>query len=239
MSEFALSARDLVRTFRSGKAQLPVLRGANLELNAGETVALQGISGSVKSTLLQLLGLLEPPDQGEIFLEGRRVDHRSAAQQAKLRADNIGFVFQQFQLLPELSALENVLVPRRIVLGWSWWGQAKAERKRALEGLAAVGLYDPDRPGADRSHHRPDQLSGGEQQRVALARALISKPAILLADEPTGNLDRSTGQEVLKLLLGLAAQHRAAVLLATHDAEVAAACHRILVLQDGVLKPAP
>ncbi|RMH00943.1 MAG: ATP-binding cassette domain-containing protein [Planctomycetota bacterium] len=225
-SGIVLEARELWRRYRMGSGVLEVLRGASLALRPGEVVALRGASGSGKSTLLHLLGLLDRPDRGEVRLAGRAAAGLGATARARLRARLVGFVFQQFHLLAELSALENVLVPRRLACGAAWLRRRREERARARELLAAVGL-------GDRLRHRPAQLSGGEQQRVAIARALVGRPAILLADEPTGNLDRRTGEEVLALLLELARDRDAAVLLATHDPDIAARCDRILALADG------
>ena len=228
-----LRAEDLHKSYRMGAGTLAVLRGVSLELHRGQVLALMGASGSGKSTLLHLLGLLDTADQGRVFLEGSDCTRASPTVRAQWRARRIGFVFQQFHLLGELSALENVLMPRRIACGWSWWGRARAERERAAAALAAVGL-------AARARHRPSQLSGGEQQRVAIARALVGEPALLLADEPTGNLDSRTGAEILELLLALAHQRGAALLLATHDARVAAHSHRVLHLVDGrIAEPPP
>lgn len=225
-----LSARNLFKTFTLGGASLEVLKGASLDLHAGKTVALMGASGTGKSTLLHLLGLLDAPDQGSILLHNKEVHHLSQSASSQLRAEKVGFVFQQFQLLPELSALENILMPRRLARG-SWWGRRKQERKRAKEALESVGL-------GNRAKHRPTQLSGGEQQRVAIARALVSQPALLLADEPTGNLDAKTGEEVLQLLLRLARERGAACLLATHSSTVAKQCDSTFILQNGELHPA-
>jgi predicted ABC-type transport system involved in lysophospholipase L1 biosynthesis ATPase subunit len=221
-----LEARGLTKSYRMGASQLSVLRGADLRLARGEVCALMGSSGSGKSTLLHLLGLMDRADAGEILLEGQPVHALSLRRSARLRASRLGFVFQQFQLLHEISALENVLLPRRLAPGASWWSRRRAERAAAQAALDAVGL-------AARSRHRPPQLSGGEQQRVAIARALISQPLLLLADEPTGNLDRATGAEVLALLLRLARKRGSALLIATHDPEVAAACDRTLRLREG------
>ena len=221
-----IEAHGLDKSYRIGASTLAVLQGASITLRAGETCALMGSSGSGKSTLLHLLGLMDRPDAGEILLGGEAVHDLSARRAARLRAANLGFVFQQFQLMHEISAFENVLLPRRIAAGTSWWGRRSQEREAARQALEAVGL-------TERARHRPTQLSGGEQQRVAIARALVGRPQLLLADEPTGNLDRRTGQEVLELLLRLARERGAAVLLATHDPEVAAACDRTVRLREG------
>jgi predicted ABC-type transport system involved in lysophospholipase L1 biosynthesis ATPase subunit len=228
-AEPVLRAVDLRKTFRMGSAKLEVLRGTHIDLHRGEVCALMGSSGSGKSTLLNLLGLLDRPDSGKLWMDGREVQNLGQAAAARLRASNLGFVFQQFQLLPELNALENVLMPRRLVTG-GWRGRRKIERQRAQDALDRVGL-------SARMRHKPAQLSGGEQQRVAIARALISQPAVLLADEPTGNLDRNTSAEVLELLLAMGREHQAAVLLATHDPKVAERCDHILRMRDGVLHP--
>jgi lipoprotein-releasing system ATP-binding protein len=225
-----LAAEGLHKGYRMGAAELQVLRGASVDLAPGEVVALRGASGSGKSTLLHLLGLLDRPDRGEVRVDGRPTRALGQAARARLRAARVGFVFQQFHLLPELSALENVLVPRRLACGLSWFGRRGAERQAASALLERVGL-------GGRLGHRPHQLSGGEQQRVAIARALIGDPAVLLADEPTGNLDRHSGEEVLALLLELARGREAAVLLATHDPEGAARCDRHLELVDGEVRP--
>lgn len=233
MSDPVLRAEGLRKSYRMGVSRLEVLRGVSMSLHAGEICALVGSSGSGKSTLLNLLGLLDRPDHGKLWVDGKEVQNLGHAAAARLRAAKVGFVFQQFQLLPELNALENVLMPRRLA-GGSWWRRRNAEREAARASLQRVGL-------AQRLSHKPAQLSGGEQQRVAIARALVSGPRLLLADEPTGNLDRQTSDEVLELLLQLGREQGAAVLLATHDAKVAHRCDRIVSMRDGelVTDPAP
>ena len=223
-----LLAQNLRKSYRMGSSSLQVLDNVSLELHSGEVAALMGSSGSGKSTLLQLLGLMDSCDSGSILLRGRRINGRSAGASARIRATEIGFVFQQFQLIQELSALENVLLPRRIARGMSWWSARGEERRKAKQLLNDVGL------GA-RLRHRPNQLSGGEQQRVAIARALVSLPPLVLADEPTGNLDRQTGTEVLQLLLRMARERGTAILLATHDPAIADCCEQRFQLKDGVL----
>ncbi|MHC4380770.1 MAG: ABC transporter ATP-binding protein [Planctomycetota bacterium] len=223
-----LSATGLRKHYRMGSGSLEVLKGVDIELHTGEVTALMGSSGSGKSTLLQLLGLMDGVDAGDIQLRGRPIHRLGASGSARIRATELGFVFQQFQLIKELSALENVLLPRRIARGMSWFANRQKERRRGMDVLEEVGL------GA-RMRHRPNQLSGGEQQRVAIARALVSAPPVLLADEPTGNLDRQTGAEVLELLLRLARERGTAMLLATHDERIAEACDRVLHLRDGAL----
>ncbi|MGB0954268.1 MAG: ABC transporter ATP-binding protein, partial [Planctomycetota bacterium] len=227
-SSAVLTASGLKKAYRMGSSKLQVLHGVGLELHTGEVTALMGSSGSGKSTLLQLLGLMDRADEGQVHLRGRAIHALGQGASAKVRAQEIGFVFQQFQLLQELSALENVLLPRRIARGASWFANRHKEKRRAADLLGEVGL-------GQRMKHRPHQLSGGEQQRVAIARALVSAPPVLLADEPTGNLDRRTGEEVLGMLLDLARDRGTAMLLATHDEEVASSSDRRLQLQDGLL----
>jgi ABC-type lipoprotein export system ATPase subunit len=226
-----LMARDLRKSYRMGAGELQVLRGASLDLHSGQICALMGSSGSGKSTLLNMLGLLDRPDSGKLWIHTKEVQNLSQAAAARLRADGLGFVFQQFQLLPELSAFENVLMPRRLARK-NWFSRRRQERNKARKALERVGL-------GKRLNHRPSQLSGGEQQRVAIARSLVSKPAVLLADEPTGNLDRQTSREVLDLLLELGREYSAAVLLATHDPLVAQRCDRTLYIRDGEIQIEP
>jgi lipoprotein-releasing system ATP-binding protein len=220
-----LEASGLVKTYRDGARQITVLRGADLAVEPGELVAVVGPSGSGKSTLLHLLGGLDRPDRGEVVIGGERLaDHRGAAL-AAFRNRTIGFVFQFHQLLPDFTALENVMLPGRIA------GREPREvLERARSLLAEVGL-------AERLDHFPNQLSGGERQRVALCRALALEPPLLLADEPTGNLDPASGERVLALLLELQRRHGTTGVLVTHNPEVAERCARILVLDEGVLQP--
>ena len=221
MSEPLIIARDLDRTYRIGKRSLNVLRGVNLEVVRGDFLALRGASGAGKSTLLHLLGGLDVPDAGEISFAGKNLAAFSAAKLAGFRNFKVGFVFQAYHLLPELTALENVCLPARIAR------VAVAEAaKRGRELLARVGL-------GERIEHRPYELSGGEQQRVAIARALINSPELLLADEPTGNLDSKTGGEIIELLKSLRAEKNTTLIIATHDARVAAHAERVIELVDG------
>jgi len=221
MSEPLIIARDLDRTYRIGKRSLNVLRGVNLEVARGDFLALRGASGAGKSTLLHLLGGLDVPDAGEISFAGKNLAAFSAAKLAGFRNFKVGFVFQAYHLLPELTALENVCLPARIAR------VAVAEAaKRGRELLARVGL-------GERIEHRPYELSGGEQQRVAIARALINSPELLLADEPTGNLDSKTGGEIIELLKSLRAEKNTTLIIATHDARVAAHAERVIELVDG------
>jgi predicted ABC-type transport system involved in lysophospholipase L1 biosynthesis ATPase subunit len=212
-----LSARGLRKSFRSGDALLDVLRGVDLDVSAGESVSIRGESGSGKSTLLNLLAGLDSPDSGTVAWEG------SPDTGAARRASYLGMVFQSFYLVPELDAHANVLLARRILGGID-----RAARARAGELLGRVGL-------ADRAHHLPSQLSGGERQRVALARALMNGPRLIVADEPTGNLDERTGNGVVELLLGLCSSADTALILVTHNAAHAAKARRSLVLRAGVL----
>ena len=223
----ALMARDLCKSYRVGSGKLEVLRGASVDLYGGQICALMGSSGSGKSTLLNMLGLLDKPDTGKLWLHKKEVQNLGQAAAARLRAAGLGFVFQQFQLLPELSAFENVLMPRRLAAR-SWWSRRKEERHSAREALERVGLKD-------RLHHKPSQLSGGEQQRVAIARALANKPNVLLADEPTGNLDQATADGVFGLLTDLVKQSGVGALIATHNPDLANRMDRIVRLEDGVL----
>jgi len=219
----AVSARGLWRSFRDATRTVEVLRGADLELAPGELAAVVGPSGSGKSTLLHLLGGLDRPDRGEIEVGGRRVDRLGAAELAGFRNRTVGFVFQFHQLLADFTAIENVALPGRIA------GLAPRElERRARELLAEVGLLD-------RALHFPSQLSGGEQQRVALCRALLLEPPLVLADEPTGNLDPAAGERVFDLLGSLVERHGTTALVVTHNRSLAARCARILVLESGVL----
>ena len=216
-----LIARDLFQSFRMGARRIEVLRGISMDISNGEAVFLSGASGAGKTTLLYTLAGLEQPESGTVEFEGRRLYAGNSAAQARLRNEKMGFVFQGYFLLPELTALENVLLPAMI-------GQ-KATERSAEESLAAVGL-------GDRLHHLPAELSGGEQQRVAIARALTNNPDIIFADEPTGNLDSKTGDEIIDLLLNLVREQKKTLLVVTHDARLAARGDRQLHIKDGVLQ---
>ncbi|MGA3007544.1 MAG: ABC transporter ATP-binding protein [Opitutaceae bacterium] len=218
MADAILTARALRKLYLSGTQRLEVLRGVDLEIAAGESVSIRGESGSGKSTLLNLLAGLDAPDGGEIVWRGEKT--LPASRRARL----IGLVFQAYYLVPELDALANVLLAHRIVAR-----PDAVARARAAELLARVGL-------AERTRHLPSQLSGGERQRVAVARALMNRPALILADEPTGNLDEQTGDTVIALLLGLCAETQTALVLVTHNAAHAAKTTRQLFLHEGVLK---
>ena len=223
MSEAVLELRGVSRSFRQGAGRLEVLRQVSLAVSPGEIVALIGPSGAGKSTLLQISGLLEPPTSGEILIKGEPAGRLSDARRTELRRTAIGFVYQYHHLLPEFSAAENVILPQMIA-GLS---RGKA-RGRALELLAMVGL-------SQRAEHRPAQLSGGEQQRVAIARALANGPALLLADEPTGNLDHTTADGVFSMLVKLVRAVGLGALVATHNLALADQMDRILALDDGRL----
>jgi putative ABC transport system ATP-binding protein len=214
-----IAAEGLTKTYRLGAAEVHALRGVDLAVQPGEFVALMGPSGCGKTTLLQLLGCLDAPTSGRYRLEGRDVSRLSKADRARLRNTRLGFVFQNFFLLPNQTSLENVALP----LLYQRSPQPVAQR--AAAALEQVGL-------ADRAGHRPMELSGGECQRVAIARALVNQPALLLADEPTGNLDSTTGDEIMALLLSLW-QAGLTILLVTHDAQIAGRAQRILHMKDG------
>jgi lipoprotein-releasing system ATP-binding protein len=223
MNEPSLRLDQVHRSFRQGEATLEVLRGVDFGLAAGELAALVGPSGSGKSTLLQIAGLLELPSGGEVYVKGRACGALGDTERTGLRRDAIGFVYQFHHLLPEFTAAENVMMPMRIA------GLAKGEaRARAMELLGQLGL-------TARAEHRPSQLSGGEQQRVAIARAIANRPALLLADEPTGNLDQSTAEVVFAELVELVRGHGMAALIATHNDALAARMDRTVRLVDGVL----
>lgn len=216
----AVSARELVKTYELGDETIHALSGVDLEVMQGEFVSIMGASGSGKSTLLHLLGLLEVPDSGSVSLGGLDTSGLDDDELTRLRRDRIGFVFQGFELIPSLDARDNILLPAEIR------GSGAAARER-LEQLAATLQI------ADRLSHRPGQLSGGQRQRVALARALINEPLVVLADEPTGNLDSQTGEDVLRLLRGGVDQHGWTVIMVTHDPAAARWADRLIRLRDG------
>jgi len=223
MSDAVLRLEKVARQYRQGQGTLEVFRDVRMTLRPGELVALVGPSGAGKSSLLHMAGLLEAPSDGEIYINGAAASQLPDRERTRLRRDLIGFVYQAHHLLPEFSALENVIVPQRIA------GKSRDEaRAEAVRLLTQVGL-------AGRLEHRPSQLSGGEQQRVAMARALANHPRLLLADEPTGNLDPRTAQGVFDVLIHLVRSEGVAALIATHNPDLAARMDRALVLHEGRL----
>ncbi len=221
-----IDLRNIHKTYRLGEVDLQVLKGVSLTIARGELVTLMGASGSGKSTLMNVLGCLDHPTSGEYRLDGLEISHFGAKERAQLRNRIIGFVFQSFNLLPRTTALENVLMP----LSYAMENLTEHQkRQRAEENLEKVGL-------ADRSHHLPSQLSGGEQQRVAIARSLINHPQLLLADEPTGNLDSRTSEEILEMFEKLNQIDGITIILVTHDPAVAAHSKRTIRIKDGLIE---
>ena len=224
-----LAAVGIKKSFAIGKREIPVLRGVDLAVAAGEKVALLGASGAGKSTLLHLLGLLDTPNDGSVLYDGEPVHALPITKRARLRHRQVGFVFQFYHLIPELTALQNVLLSRMMATSvWRYWGQRGQAKAAATELLGQVGL-------GDRLHHRPAELSGGERQRVAIARALLAEPQIVLADEPTGNLDSTTAEGVVDLMFSIQQQRGLAFLLVTHDERLAQRCDRVVRMSDGVV----
>lgn len=217
-----IEAQGLTKTYIMGEIEVHALRGVDFCLDRGEIVSIMGPSGSGKSTLMNIIGCLDRPTKGSYSLEGSQISDLDDDQLAEIRNRKIGFVFQTFNLLGRQTALSNVELPMRYA------GVTNGMRKRALEALEAVGL-------GDRVHHRPNELSGGQQQRVAIARALVNNPSMILADEPTGNLDSKSGDEVMKILLGLNEEFGTTLVFVTHDPDIAAQTHRIIKLFDGVV----
>lgn len=222
-----LAARGLKKSYRKGPVRIPVLRGIDLEIRRGEFVAIIGQSGSGKSTLLHLLATLDAPDDGSIELDGQRIENLASSKRDRLRNKYFGMIFQFYHLLPELTMLENVMAPLMIdrsVL--SYWRSRRECRQAAERLLDLVGL-------SHRIKHRPRELSGGEMQRAAIARALVNGPELLLADEPTGNLDHSTGREILEILCSLNRQQKLTIVMVTHDPAIARQADRVIRLTDG------
>jgi ABC-type lipoprotein export system ATPase subunit len=220
-----IELKDICKTYQIGEMDIPVLKGISLRIAAGELIALMGSSGSGKSTLMNILGCLDRPTSGEYWLNQKEVGRLSADDRALLRNSTMGFVFQSFNLLPRATALENVSMPVSYAAGYI---SDKEARKRAAEMLGRVGLQD-------RMDHEPSQLSGGQQQRVAIARALINRPPVLFADEPTGNLDSHTSNEVLEMFRKLNQEDGITIIIVTHDPAVAEHANRVIRIADGVI----
>jgi len=222
MDETVISTQNLTKVYRMGKVEVNALCGVSIQIKKGELVAIMGPSGSGKSTLMNIIGCLDLPTAGEYILDGENVSRLRDSQLAHVRNRKVGFVFQSFNLLPRATALANVELPL------SYSGVTRGRREKALKALESVGL-------TDRVRHKPTELSGGQQQRVAIARALVNDPAILLADEPTGNLDSKAGKEIMDLILELNQSKGTTVIIVTHDQNIASNSRRIIHLQDGLV----
>jgi len=227
-----MATYGLFKSYRKGPLGIPVLQGIDLSVNEGEFLSIVGQSGSGKSTLLHLLGTLDQPDAGEVRFDGNRIDNLPSASRDLLRNRHFGMVFQFYHLLPELTALENVLTPALIAEStWGYWRKRKQYRQRAEELLGLVGL-------SDRRKHKPRELSGGEMQRAAIARALLAEPSVLLADEPTGNLDRTTGEQIMQMLRELNQKQKLTIVMVTHDPWIAEQADRVVRLAEGRIQTA-
>jgi putative ABC transport system ATP-binding protein len=213
-----ITLEGITKSYKMGRRDLVVLKGINLQVKKGELVAIMGASGSGKTTLLNITGCLDRPSSGKYYFEDKEVSRLKSGELARIRGQRIGFIFQTFNLLSRITALANV------ELGMTYAGGVN--RQRAIEALNKVGL-------GERIHHRPLELSGGEQQRVAIARAIVKDPSLFLADEPTGQLDSSSGEEVISILLSLHAEQRTTLIIVTHDANIAHRCQRIIHIKDG------
>ncbi len=222
MSEWVITAENLTKVYKMGEVEVHALRGLSMRVGHGEVVSIMGPSGSGKSTLMNIIGCLDHPTSGEYYLDSERVSILRDDQLASIRNRKVGFIFQSFNLLPRATALANVELPMRYA------GVGRERKGRARAALESVGL-------GDRIHHRPNELSGGQQQRVAIARSLVNNPAIILADEPTGNLDTKSGEEIMQILLALNAERGTTLIIVTHDPEVAARTQRVIHIRDGVV----
>ena len=221
MTEWVVDARDITKVYQMGEVQVHALRGLSIKIAPGEILSIMGPSGSGKSTLMNILGCLDRPTSGEYSLNGESVAHMSDDQLAEIRNRGVGFVFQNFNLLPRATALANVELPMRYTAL-----NGRNRKQVAEEALEAVGL-------ADRIHHRPNELSGGQMQRVAIARALVNNPSIIMADEPTGNLDTQSGDEIMAVLKKLNKERGTTLIIVTHDPEIAALTNRVISIRDG------
>jgi putative ABC transport system ATP-binding protein len=221
--DYVIKAEGITKVYQMGEIEVHALRGVDLHVAPGEIISIMGPSGSGKSTLMNVLGCLDRPTSGSYCLEGEQVADMSDDQLAEIRNRKVGFVFQSFNLLGRQSAISNVELPMR------YSGVTNGRRTRAIEALESVGL-------GDRVHHRPNELSGGQQQRVAIARALVNNPAIILADEPTGNLDTKSGEEIMKILLDLNREFGTTLIFVTHDPEIADMTQRVVHLRDGLIE---